>query len=47
VIPTQVRLLANPHTIRERMQKIEIAASSVVSFVMGRSVALSLVKKGI
>jgi hypothetical protein len=47
VIPTHVRWLANPHTIRERRQKGEIAASSVVFVVKGSKVAQSLVKKGI
>jgi hypothetical protein len=36
VIPTEVRWLANPHTIRERRQNGEIAASSV-GFVSMRS----------
>jgi outer membrane biosynthesis protein TonB len=47
VIPTQVRWLANPRTIRERRQNREIAASSVVFVVTGSKVAQSLVKKGI
>jgi hypothetical protein len=47
VIPTQVRWLANPRTIRERRQNGEIAASSVVFVVKGSKVAQSLVKKGI
>jgi len=47
VIPTQVRWLANPRTIRERRQNGEIAASSVVFVVKGSRVARSLVKKDI
>ena len=47
VIPTQVRWLANPSTIRERWQNGEIAASSVVFVVQGCKIAQSLVKKGI
>jgi hypothetical protein len=47
VIPTQERWVANPCTIRERRQNGEIAASSVVFVVNRRSVAQSLVKKGI
>ena len=45
VIPTQVRWLANPHTIRERRLNGEIAASSVVFVVKGSKVAQNLVKK--
>jgi len=47
LIPTQVRWLANPHTIRERRENGEIAASSVVFVMMGIMVAQSLVKKAI
>jgi hypothetical protein len=47
VIPTQVRLLANPRTIRERRQNGEIAASLVVIVVKGSRVVWSLVKNGI
>ena len=47
VIPTQVRWLANPRTIRERRQNGEIAASSVVFVMKGSRVAQSLLKKGI
>jgi hypothetical protein len=46
-IPTQVRWLVNPHTIRERRQNGYIAASSVVVVVKGNKVAQRLVKKGI
>jgi len=46
VIPTQVRLLANPRTIRERRQNGEIAASSVVFVVQGCKEAQSMVKNG-
>jgi len=47
VIPTQVRWLANAHTIRERRQHGEIAPSSVVFVLKGSDVAESLVKHGI
>jgi len=47
VIPTQVRWLANPRTIRESRQNREIAGSSVVFVVKGSNVAQSLVKKAI
>jgi len=47
VIPIQIRWLANPCTIRERRQKGEIAASSVVFVVKRSKMAQSLVKKGI
>jgi len=47
VIPTQLRWLANPRTIRERMQNGENAPSSVVFVVNGSKVAQSLVKKDI
>jgi len=46
-IHAQVRLLANPCTIRERRPNGEIAASSVVFVVKGNKVAQRLVKKGI
>jgi hypothetical protein len=46
-IPTQVRWLANPHTIRDRRQNGGIATSSVVFVVKGNKVAQSLIKKGI
>jgi hypothetical protein len=46
-IPTQVRWLANPHTIRERRQNGEITASSVVFVVKGSKVAQNVMKKGI
>ena len=47
VIPTEVRWLVNPRTIRERRQSGEIAASSVVFVVKGSRVAQSLVTKDI
>jgi len=47
VIPTQVRWLANPRTIRERRQNGEIAVASVVFVVKGSKIAQSLVKNGI
>ena len=47
VIPTPVRWLANPRTIRERRHNGEMAGSSVVFFLKGSNVAQSLVKKGI
>ena len=47
MIPTQVRWMANPRTIRKRRQNGEIAVSSVVFVVKGSKVAQSLVKKGI
>jgi hypothetical protein len=47
VIPTQVRWLANPRTLRERRQNGEIATLSVVFIVTGSKVAQILVKKGI
>jgi hypothetical protein len=43
-VPTQVRWLANPRTIRERRQNGEIAASSVVFVVKGSKAAQVLVK---
>jgi len=46
VIPTQVWLLADPRTIRERRQNRDIAASSVVFVVKGRKEAQSMVKNG-
>jgi len=47
VIPTQVRWLANPCTIRERRQNGEIHSSSLVFLIMGSKMIQSLVKKGI
>jgi len=47
VIPTQVRWLAYPRTIRERRQNAEIAASSVVFVIKGSKMAQSLVREGI
>jgi len=44
-IPTQVRRLANPHTIRERRQNGVIAASSVVFVIQGNKVAQSSIMK--
>jgi hypothetical protein len=46
-IPTQVRWVANPCTIRDRRQNGEIAVSSVVFVVKGSRLAQSLIKKGI
>jgi len=46
-IPTEVRWLANPRTIRAMKQNGEIAASSVVFVVTGSGLAQSLIKKGI
>jgi len=46
-IPTQVRWLVNPRTIRQSRQNGEIAGSSVVLVVKGSKVAPSLIKKGI
>jgi len=45
-IPTQVRWLANPHTIRETRQNGEIGVSSVVFVVKRSRLAQSLIKKG-
>jgi len=45
-IPTQVRWLANPSTIRERRQNGEITESSVVFVVTGNKVPQSIIKKG-
>jgi len=45
--PTQVRWLANPHTIWERWPNREIDTSSVVFIVKGCRVAQILMKKGI
>jgi len=47
VIPTQVRWLEDPRTIRERRQNGEIAVSSVLFVIMGSKVAQSVVEKGI
>jgi len=46
-IPAQVRWLSNPRIIREREQRGEIKASSVVFIVMGKKVAQRLVSKGV
>jgi hypothetical protein len=46
-IPTQVRWLVNPCTIRERRQNGEIVTSSVVFVVKGTKLAQKLIKKGI
>ena len=46
-IPTQAQWLENPRIIRERRQKCEISATSVVFVVMGSKVAQSLIKQGI
>jgi len=47
VIPVQVRWLANPHSIRERRQRGEISASSVIFVVRGNNMARRLVNEGI
>jgi hypothetical protein len=47
VIPTQVRCLANPRSMRKRMLNREIAASSVVFIVKRSKEAQSLIKIGI
>jgi len=46
-IPAQVRWLSNHRIIREREQRGEIKASSVVFIVRGKKVAQSLVNKGV
>jgi hypothetical protein len=46
-IPAQVRWLSNPRTIKEREQRAEIKASSVVFMVKGKKVAQRLVSKGV
>jgi len=46
-IPTQVRCLANPRTIREMRQNGEIAASSVAFVIKWRKAAKGLDKRGI
>jgi len=46
-IPAQVSWLSNPRMIREREQRWEIKASSVVFIVRGKKVAQRLVNKGI
>jgi len=46
-IPAQVRWLLNPRIIREREQRGEIKASSVVFIVRGKKVAQRLVNKGV
>ena len=47
MIPTQVRWLGNPRTLRERMQNGDIASSLVVFILKWSKVEQSLVKKGI
>jgi hypothetical protein len=39
MVPVQVRWLVSPHSIKERRQKAEISASSVVFVVQGSKVA--------
>jgi len=46
-IPAQVRWISNPRIIREREQRGEIKASSVVFIVRGKKVAQRLVNKGV
>jgi hypothetical protein len=46
-IPAQVRSLSNPQIVRDREQRGEIKASSVVFIVMGKMVAQRLLNKGI
>jgi len=46
-IPAPVRWLSNPRIIREREQRGEIKASSVVFIVRGKKVAQRLVNKGV
>jgi hypothetical protein len=46
-IPPQVSWLSNPRTIKEREQRGEIKASSVVFMVKGKKVAQRLVNKGV
>jgi len=46
-IPAEVRWLSNPRIIREREQRGEIKASSVVFIVRGKKVAQTLVNKGL
>jgi hypothetical protein len=47
VIPTQVRWLANPRTVRDGRHNGEIAASSVVFVTKGSKLGQSVAKKGI
>ena len=46
-IPTEVRWLWNPRSIRETEQRAEIEASLVVYIVRGKMVAQRLVSKGV
>jgi hypothetical protein len=46
-IPAHVRWLSNPRIIREREQRGEIKASSMVFVVRGKKVAQRLVNKGV
>jgi len=46
-IPTQVRCLANPHTMKMRRQNAEIPTSSVVFVVRGSRLAQKSIKNGI
>jgi len=46
-IPARVRWLSNPRTIKEREQRGDIKASSVVFMVKGKKVAQRLVSKGV
>jgi len=46
-IPEQVKCLSNPLTIREREQRGEIRASSVVFIVKGKKIAQRLVERGV
>jgi hypothetical protein len=46
-IPAQVRWLSNPRTIKEREQRGENTALSVVFMVKGKKVAQGLVSKGV
>jgi hypothetical protein len=47
VIPSQLRWLANPRTMRERRQNGVIATSTVVFVIKWSKVAQSLIEKGI
>jgi hypothetical protein len=47
VIPMQVQWLVNPHSVRERRQRGEISASSVIFAVQGNKPGSTLVKEGI
>jgi hypothetical protein len=47
VIPTHIRSLVNPHTLRERRKNREISMSSVVFVVKARRLAQSVIKKDI